>query len=395
MNDLPRDFFEESTVVFSAGDPGDSAYVIESGCVEILVDFRNGQRRVALLGEGALFGEVALLDCKPRTATVRTLLPTTLLRIDRKHIEELLRRSDPVVKYLLNLLLKRFRSVQGFIPGDPENASPMDFEQAALRTLTLTRDLSHAVDVNQLELFYQPLFDCTSRTLLGYEALIRWQHPTLGLVMPSEFISLAERTGIIHRIGNWVIERATRDWAELRSYCRRDDGLHPFVSINLSAAELGNPDVVSVIERCLKESGMPPGELKIELTETVIIEDRVVVAAVLEKLAGMGMMIALDDFGTGYAGLEYLRNLPISCLKIDKAFVQEMLTSLNCYEIVRAAISLAGSLGFSTIAEGIEDEATLLHLTELGCNIAQGFLLARPMPLASIGPWVEQYAAAA
>lgn len=396
MTDLPRERLAADVVVFRVGDLGESAYVIEEGCVEVLTA---AGRRIALLGEGALFGEVALLDRLQRTATVRTLTPTTLLCIERAHVEELRKRSDPVIQYLLNLLLERFRIAQGSAAGRRPPDAPLgkeaaDIESAALRTLTLTRDLGHAVDVDQLELHYQPLCTCAARSLVGYEALVRWRHPTLGMIMPMEFIGLAERTGLIHRIGRWVLRRAIAEWRQLRQYCERRDGLHPFVSVNLSAAEVADPGLVPFVDACLAAHDVPPMELKIELTETAIIEDREKVAWVLEQLAGRGIMIALDDFGTGYAGLEYLKALPLSCLKIDKNFVQEMQTSLPSYEIVRAAVSLAWSLGLSTIAEGVEDERTLGRLNELGCDVVQGYLIARPLPLAAVPGWVAGRAAA-
>jgi EAL domain-containing protein (putative c-di-GMP-specific phosphodiesterase class I) len=263
-------------------------------------------------------------------------------------------------------------------------------QELALRTLTLTRDLSFALENGQLELFYQPLVGFAERNLVGFEALVRWRHPLLGMIMPIEFIGLAEKTGLIHRLGYWVLEHAIEAWAELRLLCQPGSGLPPFVSINLSAAELGDPLIVETIRLALEKKSMLPQELKIELTETVVIEDRALVGDVLEKLSALGIAIALDDFGTGYAGLDYLKTLPISCLKIDKTFVQEMATSLRSYEIVQSAINLACSLGLSTIAEGIEDEDTVRRLNDLGCNIAQGYYFARPMPASAVAAWLKQ-----
>ena len=199
-----REMLEKQTTVFQVGDSGDAAYVIESGCVEVLVGSANEQRRLALLAEGAMFGEVALLDRQPRTATVRTLVPTTLIRIDRAHVEELLMRSDPVIQYLLQLLLKRFRNANGnsLVPNEallaaeplPQSSPPTaDPHDAAVRTLSLAHDLSNAIEASQLELFYQPIFLLKNTVLVGFEALIRWRHPSLGLVNPDEFIPLAEK----------------------------------------------------------------------------------------------------------------------------------------------------------------------------------------------------------
>jgi len=382
---LPREQLPAGHTVFRFGDPGDSAYVIESGSVEVL---SAGVRRIATLAAGALFGEVALLDQQPRTATVRTLEPTVLVCIDRGHVNELLKRTDPVIRHLLTLLLERFRSSHpGTLTGGvmPHQAND---QEVALRTLMLTRDLSHALEHGQLELFYQPLIGFAERQLVGFEALVRWRHPGLGMIMPMEFIGLAEKTGLIHQLGFWVLQRAIADWSSLSHLCRGTGGLPPFVSVNLSAAELGDPHIVDTIREQLAAREMAPHELKIELTETVIIEDRATVGSVLEKLSALGIAVALDDFGTGYAGLDYLKTLPIACLKIDKTFVQEMASSLRSHEIVQSAINLAWALGLTTIAEGIEDEDTARRLNDMGCTVAQGYFFARPMPAGEVEGWL-------
>lgn len=386
MNDaLPREKFPAGFTVFGFGDPGDSAYAIESGCVEVL---SSEGVRLAILAAGSLFGEVALLDQQPRTATVRTLEEAVLVRIDRNHVDELLKRTDPVIRHLLTLLLERFRSTCRE-PAGPHllEGHPGD-QEAALRTLMLTRDLSHALQNDQLELFYQPLVGFAERNLVGFEALVRWRHPVLGMIMPMEFIGLAEKTGLIHRLGFWVLQRAIRDWATLRGLCSTAGGIPPFVSINLSAAELADPHIVDVLQQQLEAHQMASHELKIELTETVIIEDRELVGSVLEKLSAAGIAVSLDDFGTGYAGLDYLKSLPIACLKIDRTFVQEMLVSQRSHEIVSASINLAWALGLTTIAEGIEDEEIARRLAEMGCNVAQGYYFARPMPAGDVAGWL-------
>ncbi len=392
--DLNREIFQGQEIVFSSGDPGDSAYVIEEGCVEVLVGDSDNPRRIALLTEGALFGEVALLDGQPRTAAVRTLIPTRLIRIDRSHVESMLLRSDPVIQYLLGLLLARFRTSHDHLT--PPATSPLphtsnahddDLHTAAVRTLSLAQDLSSAVDSDQLELFYQPLIALDGLVMTGYEALIRWRHPRLGLVNPAEFIPLAEKTGLIHRIGQWVLHRAVADWAELRPFCRDDAQHRPYVSINLSAPELASSTIVNSIRDRLKQYRMNPAELRIELTETVIIQNMEAVSHSVQQLRDLGTGIALDDFGTGYAGLDYLQTLPFTCLKIDRSFVQQIHQSDRSVHIIRAALELARSMGLSTIAEGIEDAATGELLASMGCSHAQGFYYARPMSKALIAQW--------
>lgn len=399
-----REVFNIQELVFRWGDPGDSAYVIEEGCVEVLSGHGPEQRRIAILTEGAMFGEVALLDRQPRTASVRALVPTRLIRIDRSHVEELLLRSDSVIQYLMHLLLARFRSThdaaglqQRLAATDALESTTadtaLDIHKAAVRTLTLAQDLSDAIDRQQLELFYQPLIAFDQLTLVGYEALIRWNHPSLGLISPAEFIPLAEKTGLIHRIGQWVLQRAVADWAELRPFCVANDRHKPFMSINLSAPELAGGDIVAAVLASLAQHGMDPQELRIELTETIIIQNMADVAATLHRLRALGIGIALDDFGTGYAGLDYLQALPFTCLKIDKTFVQQVNQSERSVHIIKAALELARSIGLSTIAEGIEDAQIGAQLSALGCSHAQGYHYGKPMPKQSVAAWSVKHEA--
>ena len=403
-----REVFESQELVFRWGDPGDSAYVIEEGCVEVLSGHATEQRRIAILTEGAMFGEVALLDRLPRTASVRALVPTRLIRIDRSHVDELLLRSDSVIQYLMHLLLTRFRSThdaagleqQRLAASDttsdntPTTDSAVDMHKAAIRTLSLAQDLSDAIDRQQLELFYQPLIAFDGLTVVGFEALIRWHHPSLGLISPAEFIPLAEKTGLIHRIGQWVLQHSVADWSELRPFCLANNRHKPFMSINLSAPELAGGDIVAAIQTCLAQHTMDPKELRIELTETIIIQSMDDVAASLHRLRALGIGIALDDFGTGYAGLDYLQALPFTCLKIDKTFVQQVGKSERSLHIVKAALELARSIGLSTIAEGIENAEIGEQLSTLGCSHAQGYHYGKPMPKQQMAAWAVKHQAA-
>lgn len=405
-----REIFNEHVAVFETGDAGEAAYVIESGCVEILVGAKGAQRRVAVLAEGAMFGEVALLDHQPRTATVRTLVPTRLVRIDRTHVEELLLRADPVIQYLLRLLLERFRNSSGKVavkenhqpdidaegsesagPAHPTQAhDPQDLHAAAVRTLSLAHDLSNAIDSDQLELFYQPIIALPSQTLSGFEALVRWHHPLMGLISPQEFIPLAEKTGLIHRIGQWVLHRAIDDWEALQT-CLGSQAGDGFVGVNLSAPELCNAGIVDIVRSALSAKNMPAKALRIELTETTVIANMSIVSHILEQLREMGVGIALDDFGTGYAGLDYLQQLPFSCLKIDMRFVMQMHTSQRSYQIIKSALELSRRLDLKSIAEGVEDARTASMLADMGCAYGQGFHFARPMPLREVANWARAF----
>ncbi|MBC7917869.1 MAG: EAL domain-containing protein [Rhodoferax sp.] len=390
---LNREAHDTNEVVFRTGEYGDAAYVIESGCVEVLVGPADMPKRVAVLTEGAMFGEVALLDRQARTATVRTLMPTRLVRIDRTHVEELLARADPVIQYLLRLMLERFRNSSGVPAGaeltDSSASGKAELHSLAVHTLSLAHDLAQAIAANQLVLYYQPIILLNGNVPVGFEALVRWQHPKLGMISPDEFIPLAEKTGLVHRIGEWVLHRAAADWPSLRA-CSVGSAEHqPFMSVNLSAPELCTPGIVQSIQACLAQHAMPAQELRIELTETAIVSSLEAVSTAIHALRDLGVGIALDDFGTGYAGLGYLQTLPFSCLKIDKTFVQQMHGSGRSFQIVKSALELSKQLGLSTVAEGIEDEATANALRDMGSTYAQGYYFARPMPASAIAAWAQ------
>ena len=393
-----RESHAAGVILFREGEPGDAAYRVESGCVEITRSVAGGEHRLELMSCHDLFGELALIDGLPRSATARTVVPTVLLRVERGYFEDLLQRSEPMVRHLLRLLLERLRSererwagagagVGASVPAAAEpaaaRASAADTEVAggALRHLMLASDLAAAIDADGLELRYQPIVHLGSGAVTGCEALLRWQHPRLGWIGPDEFIPMAERSRLIHRVGRWVLERALSDWPALRRRCAAADGQAPVLSINLSAPEFSAPDIARHILARLAAHGVAPAELRVELTETAVIDNLEPVAAMAGSLRAAGVGLALDDFGTGYAGLSYLQGLPFTCLKIDREFVRHLRDSDRSRQIVRASLELARPLGLGTVAEGVEDEATGALLAQMGCSHGQGYLYARPLPL--------------
>ncbi len=216
---------------------------------------------------------------------------------------------------------------------------------------------------------------------------MRWRHPLLGDITPTRLIALAEKTGLIRPLGLWVLQRALRDWPTLRTICQASTHGPAFISVNLSAYELTNPQIAGIIENQLSAAGVPPQELKIELTETALVEDLDALGTSLAMLSARGVGIALDDFGTGYSSFEYLKSLPIDCLKIDRAFVGEVKSFPRRREIVQSSLQLAQTLGLATIAEGIEDEETARHLEQLGCDFTQGYFFSLPLSLHAIPQW--------
>jgi diguanylate cyclase (GGDEF)-like protein/PAS domain S-box-containing protein len=246
----------------------------------------------------------------------------------------------------------------------------------AERRLRIEVELRDAVDHGGLELFYQPRVVMSTGELRGVEALVRWRHPERGLIPPMEFIPIAEETGIIIELGRWVLDAACRQYREW--WTRRGRAIK--ISINVSALQLRQGDLAKeVVEVCQKHQ-VPPSEIEIELTESTIMADPEASSMLLSRLRGIGVDVAVDDFGTGYSSLAYLRRLPIDVLKIDRSFIMNVGEDPSDTEIVRTIIALGRTLNLATVAEGVETQGQADFLTACGCQTAQGFLFARPLP---------------
>jgi diguanylate cyclase (GGDEF)-like protein/PAS domain S-box-containing protein len=250
--------------------------------------------------------------------------------------------------------------------------------EQAQRTLQLETDLRRAIEAKQFKLFYQPIWSLTTNAMTGFEALIRWVHPERGMVSPAEFIPIAEETGLILPIGQWVIQEACRQMNDWRNEFPAAHLLT--VSVNLSAKQLSEPNLVGQIQATLDQTGFPPHRLKIEITETMIVENHQAAVLILTQLQALGVQIQVDDFGTGYSSLSVLHSLPLDTLKIDISFIRLLETDPDNAEIVKVIIKLAHNLGMEAIAEGVETQSQRRQLKSLGCDFAQGYLLAKPLP---------------
>jgi diguanylate cyclase (GGDEF)-like protein/PAS domain S-box-containing protein len=242
--------------------------------------------------------------------------------------------------------------------------------------LSMESALFHATERGELRLHFQPLISAKTGRIVGAEALARWQHPEFGLVPPGVFIPLAERTGVIGEIGDWVLFSACRQMAEWRAA-----GLHGMaMSVNISGRQFSDDALAATVARALRDTGLPPAFLELELTETLLMENTDHSQETIRALKKLGVSIALDDFGIGYSSLSYLQQFTLDTLKIDRAFTSEMLTSKQSEAIVRATFDIARALNFRTVAEGIETRPQATFLAELGCDVFQGFHFAKPMP---------------
>jgi diguanylate cyclase (GGDEF)-like protein/PAS domain S-box-containing protein len=247
----------------------------------------------------------------------------------------------------------------------------------ALERLSLENDLRNAVAHSQLCAFYQPQVEIKTGRITGSEALLRWRHPDLGMVQPGQFIPIAEDTGLILSIGEWVLRTACIE-ARKSQY----DGTPFVISVNLSASQFRQQNLFSIVESALKDAELSPDLLELEITETMSMKNPEDTMTVLRKLKDLGIRIAIDDFGTGYSSLSYLKRFPIDTLKIDRSFIIDIPENSRDAEIVKAIITMAHSLNLSVIAEGVETEPQAQYLLENGCEKMQGYLFSPPVPLA-------------
>jgi diguanylate cyclase (GGDEF)-like protein/PAS domain S-box-containing protein len=245
--------------------------------------------------------------------------------------------------------------------------------------IELEMDLSRALEQEQFFLLYQPTFDLDSGRVTGVEALLRWQHPTRGVIPPDRFIPIAEATGLIVPIGSWVLRAACG-----QAVAWRDAGRALDVSVNISARQLDEEDFVDEVSTVLSETGLDPASLTLEITETALMRDAGAAARRLGELKALGVRIAIDDFGTGYSSLAYLRQFPVDAIKIDRSFISGVAAHRESRALIHTLVQLGKTLGLETLGEGIEDDAQLQSLRREQCDQGQGFLLARPLDPAGI-----------
>jgi diguanylate cyclase (GGDEF)-like protein len=275
---------------------------------------------------------------------------------------------------MANADLAMYRAKEAISSGGCFFSSEMD-DCVRLRR-SLARDLREAIDRGQLELFYQVQTSLTTSAVVGYEVLLRWNHPERGFIPPAQFIPIAEETGLIIQIGEWVIEAACRDAASWPEPYR--------VAVNVSGVQFSQGDLPTVVHAALFKSGLAPSRLELEITETVLISDLDRALAILRRLKGLGVSIAMDDFGTGYSSLSTLKAFPFDKIKIDRSFIEQVESQPQARSIIRAILALGRSLEIPVLAEGVETSGHLAFLRDEGCDEAQGYLLGLPGPLVDI-----------
>ena len=265
------------------------------------------------------------------------------------------------------------------------NVLDAEIHDLAKRRKTIELGLAKGIESNELVLDFQPIEDLKTGRICGLEALVRWTHPELGRIMPSEFIGVAEDSGLIDALGDWVIESSSKKVLELHQ-----QGHMLWCAVNCSAGQLLNPEFPAKAQQTIRHAGLDPKWIEFEVTESAAIDDMSRTVDALKKLKAQGSQIAMDDFGTGYASLNYLRQLPVDVLKIDKSFVMDLLEDKNSHMIVKAVIDLAHALGLIVHAEGIETAEQRESLIQMGCDRLQGYWFSRPMDLESLKNWLNK-----
>ncbi|MCX7554791.1 EAL domain-containing protein [Marinicella sp. S1101] len=364
--------YQQGEIVFHGGDSSDCAYIIEQGQVEIFV--ASNQTIIDILNEGELFGEMGVLDQSPRSTSARALTPLTLIEVKTQQITNRLSESDPIVKALVGVLLKRFRSMlpnQGMVSKNSlldQVASVI--EQAGLSKFKLESELRGAIVEGEVQTVFQPISNISSQKIAGFEALSRWTHHERGFISPVEFIALAEETDLIIEVGDLVFTRAIELLERLPE--------HVFININVSSKQLDDDEFLNRVKAKAKAHAINPSRLKLEITETMVVDFKLA-KKWLDKCRAIGFPVCADDFGTGHSGMEQLLELDFDVLKVDQVFIRNMFKSKR-YEIILQSIAqMAQALETKLVAEGIESDEEFQMLKKLGFDFGQGYFFGKPM----------------
>ena len=377
--------FSKGEALIREGERGECAYIVDSGNVEILVQ-RGGQLiQIGTRGPGSLIGEMAMIDDKPRTATVRALDDCTVLEITRDDFAHRVESADPVIKMVIRVITSRYRDMIArtdsvrFMSSTPaaeafENSDAS--HETALSTIRLNSELKRAIDRDELLLFYQPIIDVQDMKIAGFEALMRWAHPDNGMISPGIFIPVAEESGLINEMTRIALDKASDAVLKLQAAATPDlIGSGPiFVGVNFSVKDFAQ-------------------QLHLEITETLLMNAPEVARAELEKCRGIGVNVSIDDFGSGYSSLSYLHYFPIDTLKIDQSFIRSLSTHPGSVVLVKSIIGLAQNLGMSVIAEGVESAHDAGLLRDLGCEYIQGYFFSKPLPFDGAMKFVQSWQA--
>ncbi|MEL6977259.1 MAG: EAL domain-containing protein [Pseudomonadota bacterium] len=418
-----RDSFKAGALIFAEGEDGDCAYIIEKGRVEISI--KRGDERIVLAerGVGEIFGEMAIVDDQPRTASVTAVDDCQCLILSRAQLQARLRSLDPVLRMVFGVVLDRFRDSLSNMRGagrgadEPQDsADPGGADQGlaeeglaekgaadqgvgedasappapdpsssvfreVIERIELEQELVQALDDDALKLFLQPLVCANTERVMGFEALARWPHPERGMISPGVFVAMAEEADLMRDLTRWAVRSACRILAQTPA-----SGAG-YISVNVTAGDISDPAFFELVREQLELNRVGPERLVLEITESSLIEQPESAVAMMKQFGDLGVMASIDDFGAGYSNFSYLARYPVATVKMDKSLVDNVVTDERQAMLVRGIVMLAKSLGLKTVAEGIEDEAQAQKLRDLGCTLFQGYYFGKPNP---IEHWADQ-----
>lgn len=377
--------------IFTEGDVPDVAYLIESGRIEVWATQDDKRLTLSFLGAGEILGEMAVIDRAPRSASADAITEVTVTEIRADQLRERLDEADPVLRGLLIGLLSRYRrGLRAARVGVLEDQEPIaderliiDQKRRVADKIRLERELLEALDREELRVVFQPIMDLQEHKIAGYEALVRWDHPTRGPVSPAEFIALAEETSLIVPVGRYALRRSCQLLSELDR--RLDSSFRPWVAVNISARQSLVPDFADLLASSAAEVGLAPSRLKAEITESLALDyERVQVLIARCRWHGIG--VSLDDFGTGHSGLGHLHRLEFDTIKLDQSFVRPLPGDRKAAALVRGIATMLHGMGAEMVAEGVETAEQATALKNLGVRYLQGWLVGKPQDPATVDP---------
>ncbi len=375
-------------IIMTQGDVGHCAYFIQDGKVEIIVEKATGELLcMGTRGAGSIIGEMAIVDDQPRSATIRALENCNLLEISKEDFSRGVRTANPIVRLVSQVIVMRYRDILRRSHtllsdvGDALSLELLEREYAkqsnVLEVIKLANDFKQALTRGQLFLQYQPIVDLNTTEVIGFEALMRWNHPEDGIISPDEFIPMAEDSGLIVEATEWAFQESCLALKRIEQELSPSKAM--FMSVNFSATDFEEVNFFDKFSAIMKKTDTRPERIHLEITERLLLQQPTNVKITLQKCRDAGMGVAIDDFGTGYSSLSYLHEYPINILKIDRSFVQKMSNDLLSRGLIKSILSLSENMGMKIIAEGVEtlDEVQLLR--EMNCSIAQGYFFSKPL----------------
>ena len=367
--------------LYRQGDTFDTAYIIAEGEIILYRDIDGHRTNLEIRPAGSVVGELSILTCALREASAEANCPCRVFEIPAHLIASRFEKLDPVLRACVETSINFSATLRTKItPGDntaTHAPTTLNDADALIQLLTLESEISQGLTNDEFAMVYQPIVRMTDERIVGFEALMRWHHPEHGFVPPDTFIRVAEEMNTITQLTHFALSEACAALTSFHSATEGHDDL--YVSVNVSGFDVGQDGFLDFLEHVLDKNGLERRHLRLELTETALVPSSETAAANLRKLQMQGFNISVDDFGTGYSNLSYLKTLPLTALKIDRAFAGDADENAVSKSIVRMLVTLGRDLGVDIVAEGLETQNCVDTLAELGCPLAQGYHYFKPM----------------